>query len=139
MSGASPDIEKRRYPRYVFTLEEGVKCRLILSNGSRFLKNATVMDISCNGIGLALPKIDKQSIQEGDRLHLERLFALDEETWINTDLTMRIIWVVEHIFLNNIGFGCEFQSPSSASIHQLVDFINSVFPERIYKGQQQKP
>lgn len=134
MPGASPDIEKRRHPRYVFTIEERVNCRLVLSNGSRLLKNATVMDISRNGIGLALPKKHKQSIQEGDRLHLERLFALDEETWINTDLTMRIIWVVEHIFLNNIGFGCEFQSPSSASIHQIVDFINSVFPERIYKG-----
>jgi hypothetical protein len=134
MSGASTEIEKRRYPRYVFTLEERVKGRLVLSNGTRLEKNATIMDISCNGIGLALPKKDKESIQEGDKLQLERLFALDEETWIKTDLTMRIIWVVEHMFLNNIGFGCEFQNASSSSVLQLVDFINSVFPERIDKG-----
>ncbi|MFH0730357.1 MAG: PilZ domain-containing protein [Pseudomonadota bacterium] len=137
MSGALTDIEKRRYPRYVFTLEERVKGFLVFSNGTRLEKKATIMDISRNGVGLALSQKEKETIHEGDQLLLERLFALDDETWIKTDLTIRIIWVLEHPFLHNIGFGCEFQNPSSASLYQLVGFINSVFPERIDMGQQQ--
>jgi hypothetical protein len=131
MSGASAGIEKRRYPRYVFTLEEKVKGCLVLANGTCLEKKAAIMDISRNGMGMALPKKGENTIQEGERLHLERLFALDEETWIKTDLIMEVIWVLEHTFLDNIGFGCKFQNPLGTSIHQLVDFINSVFPERI--------
>lgn len=131
MSETSADIEKRRYARYVFALEERVKGCLVLQNGTRFKKTATIVDISRNGMGLALPKTEKNGIQEGDLLRVERVLALDKETWINTDISMRIAWVLEHGFLENIGFGCEFDNSSDKSLCQLVNFINSVFPERI--------
>lgn len=131
MSRTSADIENRRYTRHAFTLEERVKGCIVPQHGTQFKKIATIMNISRNGMGLVLSKTQKTGIQEGALLRVERILALDEDTWINTDLTMKIVWVLEHGFLENIGFGCEFQNPSIKSIYQLVNFINSVFPERI--------
>jgi hypothetical protein len=131
MLETSADVEKRRYPRYVFTPEEKVKGCLVLLNGSQLTKEAKIMDISRTGIGVALSKMGKNGIKEGELLRLEQLFAHDEETWTKTNITIKIIWVLDHPFLENIGFGCEFQNPSEKSIHQLIDFINSVFPERM--------
>lgn len=131
MSETSAGIERRRYPRYVFTQEEKVKGCLVFLNGTRQKKIATIMDISRNGMGLVLSKNEKNGIREGDFVRVERILALDEETWINTDLTMKLIWVLDHSFLENTGFGCQFQNPNEKSIFQVVNFINSVFPERI--------
>jgi hypothetical protein len=131
MSETSADVEKRRYPRYVFTQEENVKSYLVILDGTRQKKVATIVNISLNGMGLVLSKHEKNGIHEGDLLRVERILALDEETWINTDLTMKLIWVLDHSFLENTGFGCEFQNPSEKSICQVVNFINSVFPKRI--------
>ena len=131
MPEISADSEKRRYTRYVFTQEEKVKSCFVLQNGTGIKKIATIINISRNGMGLVLGKTDKTGIQEGSLLRVERILALDEDTWINTELTMKIVWVLEHGFLENIGFGCEFHNLSSKSISQLVNFINSVFPEKI--------
>jgi hypothetical protein len=131
MSETSADIEKRRYPRYVFTREEKVKGCFVLLNGTRQKKTAAIMDISRNGMGLVLSKNENSGIHQGGLLRVERILAIDEETWINIDLTMKLVWVLDHSFLGNTGFGCEFQNPSEKSIYQLVNFINSVFPERI--------
>jgi hypothetical protein len=131
MSETSADVEKRRYPRYVFTQEEKVKSCFVLLNGTRQKKMATIMDISLNGMGLVLSKNEKNGIHVGELMRVERILALDEETWINTDLTMKLIWVLDHSFLENTAFGCEFQNPPEKSIYQVVSFFNSVFPERI--------
>lgn len=128
---AEKQAEKRRYQRCVFTQAEQVKGSLVLLNGTQLKKEAVIMDLSRNGIGLAISKRENGNIHSGDLLRLARIYAVDEETWINLDITLKIIWVLNHGFLDNIGFGCEFQAPPDVTIHHLVDFINSVFPGRM--------
>lgn len=124
-------IERRRYPRSFFTQEERVIGSFILLENEPEGRKAMILNMSRGGFGFTLPKTQKKGIRKGTRLLLYQIQARDSKTKVETDLTLEIRWVLDHGYLDHIGFGCEYKNPQEGAIQNLVDFFNNVFPGRI--------
>lgn len=124
-------IERRRYPRSFFSEEERVIGSFILLNDEPAGEKAVILNLSRGGIGFSLSKSKKMEIRKGARLLLYQIQARDSKTKIQTDLTLEIIWVLDHDYLDHVGFGCEFKNPQIEAIQNLVNFLNNVFPGRL--------
>ena len=116
-------IERRKYKRVLFTIEDGIIGSFAPSGENDEDVNARVMNISEGGVQLRFKPILNNRIKVGDRLLLTEIKGKDsEQVIVNVDAEVK--WVSDDKFTNDIGLGLEFVDvfEQANSLNEFVEF-----------------
>ena len=116
-------IERRKYKRVLFTIEDGIIGSFAPSGENDEDVNARVMNISEGGVQLRFKPILNNRIKVGDRLLLTEIKGKDsEQVIVNVDAEVK--WVSDDKFTNDIGLGLEFVDvfEHANSLNEFVEF-----------------
>lgn len=131
MAAVQKESERRRYPRTVFTPEEGIHANFIVTRNPRQARVAQVMNLSLGGLGLVVARAQKNDITPGARLMVRDISVEHGESVNLSYLEMDVMWMLDHDFLDNVGFGCRFSDQKDKSIKLLMAFMRQQFPGRL--------
>ncbi|NNG00346.1 MAG: PilZ domain-containing protein [Desulfobacteraceae bacterium] len=131
MAAERNEKERRRLPRAVFAPQEGLKAILTLSDNLLEQRAVQIMNISRSGLGLAIKKNETIGIEKGRLFFLSEIHSGKRNSIILPSMELKVVWIIEHDYLHNIGFGCVFLNPNERNIHNIIDFINDNFPGRL--------
>ena len=116
--------ERRRYQRIFFSIEDGIKGIFAFSDYQKGLLTANIINISENGLGLALSKDKKDMIHKGDYVILTHIMGIQDLESL-TNVEAEIKWILENPSLEFIGFGCEFLNAPESQRDAIRIFIDS--------------
>lgn len=116
--------ERRRYKRIFFSEKEGVQAHFSFLGNSDLIIPVKVLDLSENGLGMSLLRDNPIGLRSGDILLLRKITGHDGLRIIR-DTKVQIRWMLNHRFLDNIGFGCEFMDLPSDARKQLQDILET--------------
>lgn len=131
-------IERRKYKRALFSIEQGFKGQFSLGgkilNSSQLLM-APILDISKGGVGFVLESSYGEKISIDDRLVLTQLEICvgDYEDFldIKPDLSMTVRGKIAADFLSHVGVGCDFTEITAKSWEKIKNFITQTYPNCI--------
>ena len=116
-------IERRKYKRVLFTIEDGIIGALSLPGDQDRDIKARVMNISDGGVQLRFKPILNNRIKVGDKLLLTEIKGQDsEQVVVNVDAEVK--WVSDDKLTNDIGLGLEFVDifNQSKKLNEFVEF-----------------
>jgi len=116
-------IERRKYKRVIFTIEDGIIGSFSPPGEQDQTVDAQVMNISEGGVQLRFKPILNNKIKVGDRLLLTDIKGEgSEQIVVNVDA--EVMWVSDDKFTNDIGIGLEFGDlfDQSESLNEFVEF-----------------
>ncbi|MBN1141814.1 MAG: PilZ domain-containing protein [Deltaproteobacteria bacterium] len=114
--------DRRRFKRIFFPEQSKVQAFFSYQGNGSHLMSATVLNLSETGIGLTVRKKTSNGILAGDKLVLKEISSLPQ-LFALRDIISEIRWVLNHDFLDHIGFGCEFLNAPAAVKTQIRRFI----------------
>ena len=100
-------MERRKYPRVLFTVEDGVVGVFNPPGEAGEAIEASVMDISKGGVKLLFKPILKNRLMEGDRLILSEIRGSGSSPVI-VNIDTEVKWITEDELSETIGLGAEF-------------------------------
>jgi hypothetical protein len=100
-------IERRRFKRIFFSEKDHVEALLSFLGNSDLVISTLVLDLGESGLRLTLDKDDPIGIRCEDTLLLREITGCPELLFLR-NVRAKIRWVLDHQFLDHIGFGCEF-------------------------------
>jgi c-di-GMP-binding flagellar brake protein YcgR len=125
---AEAQLERRRFQRTFFSIEEGIKGIFAFPDHQRGLLTAGIINISEGGLGLALSKDKKDRIAKGDYVILTHIMGIEGLESL-TNVEAEIKWTVNNPSLEFLGFGCEFLDASEAMKEAIRLFIDARYGE----------
>ena len=99
--------ERRRFKRIFFPGENNIQARFSFLGNCDLIMNTMVLDLSETGLRLMLPKKESNGIRTGDILLLREITGHPHLHFMR-NIKSEIRWVLNHEFLDHLGFGCEF-------------------------------
>lgn len=86
---------------------------------------ARLLNFSGGGVGMALRRESPPLIEAGHQLWLENIRNLDNQKMWRPEAAcvLEVRWLVDDPSMGNIGFGCRFESLSSALYDDLVAYL----------------
>jgi hypothetical protein len=115
--------ERRRFQRIFFSIEDGIKGIIALSDYQRGLLVAHIINIGEGGVGLAVSKDKKDKIAKGDQVILTHITGMQGlESLVNVDAEIK--WLMDDQSLEFVVFGCKFldiPEPITAAIGTFID------------------
>ena len=116
--------ERRRSQRVFFTFEDGIKGIFAFSDHQKGFITANIINISEDGLGLALSKDKKDSIHKGDYVILTHITGIQGlESLANVETEIR--WILDNPSLEFVGLGCEFLNTSESQRDAIQIFIDT--------------
>ena len=120
--------EKRRYERIFFTREQCIAGVFAGVFGefenpeARF--EAVVLNLSEGGLHFTRKRDGGKAIQPGDRLRLQSLQGPAPLNYAQ-GVEVEIKWVLDHEYLEHVGYGCEFVDPPPALRHMIQEVVRA--------------
>lgn len=109
----SSQIEKRRYKRIVFNKNHEIEGMFFLSASQPDQQiQARLLNLSEGGLHFIRKRQNKGEIREGDRLTLTSVKG-PAPLNLRCEIEMEIRWILDHEFMEHIGYGCEFLNLSN--------------------------
>jgi len=99
------DNERRLFERVFFSSKDAIKGTFNLPDPYKGSAEATIMDISEDGMGVTFLKKDCPPFNNGDRIVLKGILNMDSLDFLK-DIEMEIRWVLSHRSLEHIALGC---------------------------------
>ena len=99
------DDERRLFERVFFSSEDGITGNFSLPDPYKGSANATIMDISEDGMGITFLKKECPPFNKGERLVLQEIVNMESLDFLK-DIEMEIRWVLSHRSLEHIALGC---------------------------------
>lgn len=130
----TPDsgAERRRYPRLVFSPQDGVTAGVCFSTpeGGYFPVQAMVMNLSHGGLGMGIPReeLGGLTLAEKDLFTVVELRIAYRQVRLALEVAAQIRWTIDTDYIDHICFGCAFHGPDHALRQQLTSFVTYNFP-----------
>jgi len=98
---------KRRYERIFFGRDQNIVGQLSLPDGETDGPQVTILNLSEGGLHFTITRRDHVAIKDGERILLKSVSGPPPLKFARP-ITMEVKWVLDHDFLEHIGYGCEF-------------------------------
>lgn len=90
-----------------------------------------VMNISYTGVGFAIERQNKTGIEKNKMLVFHEMKVSSDHLLRLPKTLIQIVWVLDHDFLDYIGFGCDFKDLDAEIPGKIFTFIDGAFPNRL--------
>ena len=122
--------ERRQHKRLLFTVEDGVVGIIARPHDNEQEITANVLNLSEGGVYLTFRSILGNKIKEGDRLLLTEIKGSNSsQVILNVDTEVK--WISEDELSQEIGVGCEFLNILKDSKHELNEFADFWYLQRL--------
>ena len=115
-------IERRKFDRAVFKLDDGVKGFFTMAKVSEQPVIGYILNLSMGGLYFTPSTGYTEAVKQHDNLTLLQIKALPTLEFL-TNIDLRVKYVFNPGMLERIGIGCEFINVPDSSRRQIGDFV----------------
>ena len=130
---AADGVDRRRYPRLVFSPRDGVTAGLRFTapgDDTPLFIQAMVMNLSRGGLGMGIPRDEMGGLKlaEGDLFTVSELRIAYRQVFAVLEAEAQVRWTIDADYVDHICFGCAFNAPGETLERNLVRFVEMNFP-----------
>ena len=97
----------RKYERIFFGQDLRIECVATMAGSQATEVRGLILNLSEGGVHFTQERQGMKEIKQGDRITLKTVNG-PEPLKFSRDIEMEVKWVLDHEFLQNIGYGCMF-------------------------------
>ena len=119
-----PIVEKRRYTRIFFSGHEKIAGIISVLGNSKKTNPITVLNLSEGGLQISWTRDSYEAVQPEEAIILRQLEGVAELESL-TDVSMKIKWVMDNEYLNNVIVGAVFVGLTEVQTQALQSFVKN--------------
>ncbi len=124
MPSSHENSDRRRFPRAIFSVEDGITGVLSIPGIHEKALSARILNLSEGGLQFSLDEKDKMKIHKGDRIVLLQIKAPSTLKFL-MNIDAEVKWVLSNDVLELAGAGCAFINLSAISREQIAGFVEA--------------
>jgi hypothetical protein len=118
----------RKYRRVYFDADNNVKGVIIVPGKDEGRLTVPILNLSAGGIFFTLKREEPFRFNKDDWATLNCLLGIEDLNFL-INLQMRIVWVLDHAGLNNIGYGCKFENIPDTVRARIVTYVEDRYTD----------
>ncbi len=123
----------RRFTRVFFNNSDKIMGIMSSLNNDSKIYSLSILNMSQGGIQIRQKRREYQGLKKADEINLCQIVGL-QELVILTNITMRVMWVMDNEYLDHVIMGVAFVDLSAAQLQALQSFVK----KHLARSQDQK-
>ena len=122
---------KRKHPRVLFSISDGIVARFLVSEEIDDLKTAYILNLSEGGLFFTLRKDQNNLLKKGDDLRFVEIKKWRTDHFL-VNIQADVVWQGDIPDYDGIGIGCKFRDISEKNLENIKTLVG----ERIQQGME---